>query len=592
MLDDLPIARTTTGDLVVDAEGAPLWPVRDATDAEDLERLAAVFGRSLEERDAKPGTATAGSEVVLGLGTRFTHAAELYAHLTARTPRIVDSVHALDEHPDAKVLLCAWSDLSFAFLERVWRRGCTHGPLGLVVADDEASMRRQVLLRSAAARLQAPAASPVVLVVPDFDIDEETRPGTRILGSRASALQVASALGAGAGVAATYVHSDGLDTHLGHGKVLCGLRSWRDRNAPQPPDCVASAFCHRLQLPLDEAARDERMLDASQLRAGIGLVLTCFGIPAVESMVAWQWSLLASRLEGGTVGAVVTTWGLTTRGHGAMLHLSEELAAGRTVGEAVAASNELLGEHAMAVRLCLFGDPRTRASRSEASVAELRALREALAPKRRRAGAAAPSRTAALRRLLVMARAQARPGADEAAIVDAALAAPENPSLVLRAIASAKAYQLLTGLADAVNPIPCHDVCPWCATPLRAFLHELHDGPRREERWCDRCGVVQNSEYRGHLAPARFAVRDGRLVVDATLRAPDVSAIFVVEPPPAVGTPKVPRYVFDIGARHADPRLPLGTGAQRCTVLALKDAELVLLQGSMRPEGILPIKHN
>ncbi len=613
MNDTLSIARSPH-DLLVSSDGEPVWPIRSPSDEELLRDLADVFGCSLQARDASPGETFPSDEIVLGLGEELRGATRLYAHLTRRRPRVIDSIRELDAVEDAHVLLCGWDQVTFSLLARVYEYGRNRQPIGLVVADGEDSMRRQVLMRSAAACMHGPMPSPAILISDAFNVEELSAPGLSLVGRHASMETLSEALTAGAGTVGMAIHGDGLDSCLGGAKVLCAVKGRSSLDAPSRPDCVAAGYCHRLNTDLESALADERILGSQELRCRIGVTLSCFGISATESLVAAQWSLLRTRLEDGSVGAIVTPWGLAIPSKDLLFQLTEELVAGQTVGESLARTYEYLGTFSDITRVCLFGDPRVRLPRAEDSLSVIEVLRDALeAP----VDESAPDATAVevadtrsaratiLAECVRLVASDARPDTEDSRLADEAATAlapllAEDPECwaaasierasvaALRALACVgRVWKYFSRLGKRVEPVPCSTHCRACALPLRA-THRKLDIPGavdRLELWCDRCGVVLNTEHDSPFARSTFTFTSGRLVMDTALRAPGVHAMLVLQ------AWWHGRAVWELSSATSEDVIVAEAvpGVTVGNILAIKDLELIVLQGMFRfapfPEG-------
>lgn len=602
MKNVLPISRAPQ-DLLVSREGEPVWPIHDVSDERLLRDLVAVFGCSLQVQGASIGETSSSNEIVLGLGEGLRGWTRLYAHLTKRRAQVISSIRELETVEDAHVLLCGWDQLTFSLLEQVYDYSRNRNPIGLVVADDEVSMRRQVLVRSASASMRGPMSTPAVLVSGSFDFEELAAPGLSFLGQRAPIAALSAALTTGAGTVGMAVHGDGLDSYVGGGKVICAVKGRENLDAARRPDCVAAGYCHRLHMNLRDALADERTISSRELRCRIGVILSCFGIPATQSLVAPHWSLLQSRLERGAVGAIVTPWGLAIPFDDLLLQFTEDLVTGHSVGEAIARSYEYLDEASAINRLCLFGDPRVRLPRAEDSLAAIEALRDELGgPVVEPAGNPPPpelidvraARARILAECVGFVRSEVKPGTEDMRLADEAIAAlttlltqdPEHWTresidrasvAALRALARVgSVWKYLSRLGSRVAPVPCSARCRSCARSLRA-THRRLDIPGAADRlelWCDRCGVLLDTERDSRFASCTFSFSAGRLVLDPVMRSPEVHAMLVLQAwwhGRAIWE-LFPVTAHDVTIADAVPGLTIGT------ILAIENMELIVLQ--------------
>lgn len=570
MNEYLAVARSTCAHLISES-GEPVWPIERHADEGALRKIARLFGCTIRVTEAAPGAVVPNDETVLALGGRLAGSAQLYAHLTRRHWQVIDTIAELREVTNAHVLLCTWNQLTFDLLAHIHAYGSRSHPIGLVVADSATSMRRQVLIHSAAACLCGATIDSVVLVTDSFDIEELSAPGLSMFGRNVQPSVLADALVGNAGFVGMKIHGDGLDSGIIVDQtvraVICAVKGESNWELSNQPDCVAARYCHRLQLDLVTALCDERVIDSRELSCRVAIILSCFGIPVRRSLVAPQWSMLRSRLDAGHVGALVTPWGLMIPSDDLLCFFATELMLGRTIGEALAGSYSYLGDKSEITRLCLFGDPRVRLRSNPDSLAALEALQEqfratssagnvesqasvfdspGLGPMsgRARAEESLGARARLLAACIELLAADVATSAICMRLVNEARAAIacltsrtsdtwsaeevlRASTSALRALAKGKPlWRYLSRLSSEAKPVMCAMFCHSCGLPLRATRRALRipGATARLELWCDRCAVVANTEFGSAFANGGFSFVGGKLVLSPDLCVQEIYA--------------------------------------------------------------------
>jgi hypothetical protein len=356
--ETLYVDRSPRGEFLRSAEGSPVWPAGSAEELADLARVAELCGARIEEVHAKPGEAKAGREVVVALGEGVEDLARLYAHLTGRQVRSARDLTELAEgvRPAVVVTTEAWFT---AELMDVLYAAEHAGPApGILCARDLEGLRRQVLLRSAAAALSGPLKAGRIDVRPLLPIPRLVTPTKELLGGKASPSELRAALGKGAGLLTLLTHTDGIDGCLGP-LTLCPMdRRPADADPDRSPACQMTGMCHRLDLPLEEALHSDSLLAPEGLSARLLVLYGCWGALLNDSVVDAAWGM-APRLQASPdLGAVVTTWKMDLYNPEALEVLARPLSRGVPVGEALGRLLRSATARRIGLRMCLLGDPR------------------------------------------------------------------------------------------------------------------------------------------------------------------------------------------------------------------------------------------
>jgi hypothetical protein len=492
----------------------PIWPVRGRRERRALERLARLLGTRLRWTRGRPGRSVAGAGEVVSLGSQFAAQAELYAHLTGRSWRMAEDLAHLCSSAMPAVLLAEQEAVDQSLLELLYEGTLAGHATGLLVAGSPADMRIQVLIRSAASVLRTVPVLSTAFVWPLVSMGYEQLGRNILVGGQANPRQTRSALRAGAGVLHVHTHSDGVDAELPAGLVLCPMRELLRRKRPgtdDAPACLVTGFCHRLDVPLAEALRSSRTLKPTRIAARVLMLDTCWGLQPPFGLVGARWASSGPLLEGGTVGAIVTTWEICLTSPLTSLSLVEQIVGGRPLGEALTAFARAGREQGNDVRFCLLGDPAMRVGRDTASPPR------AIVRADQRSGAEGVSGASAfLRAHLLLSRQSAR--APEVRLGDEALAAlarcelaawtgqplegdPEGLGPAMRA--AVLRYLLARGSIPSKtwNQFTLRTVsldqrlpCLTCGRITRGYLMDLRQpGPTRRLRNCPRCGQIEDA---------------------------------------------------------------------------------------------------
>jgi hypothetical protein len=326
-----------------------------------LERLTTVFGAALERVTATRGVAPPlSTEDVVALGPDAESAALLHAHLTRRRFRTALNLDALTKEERPSVVVMTPKYLSAELLEWLYNHS-NHSAPGIICGVSGSRLRRQVLVRAAAATLCGPLDIVQSDIFPTLSIAAIRGPKSEVLGAQASVSERREALGRGAGVLTIMTHSDGVDAFLGTDLTLCGMDQMvNDTSLPDAPRCRLTAFCHRHEIPVSRAVNSAAVLPPEQIAARVFVWDVCFGVMPTGSAVDARWGIGVRLLDSAGIGAILTTWQIVLSSPEHASRLSHAIASGVPVGIAVARFNASRASRERHHRMCLLGDPRVR----------------------------------------------------------------------------------------------------------------------------------------------------------------------------------------------------------------------------------------
>jgi hypothetical protein len=363
LFDDAPrAALLATG-------GRRVWPVRSREEADALQAMVHLFGGRLSRTRGEPvaGCPRGAEGGVAALGEAVLAEAELYAHLTRRPLVLARTIEEIDPNAGLEIVVLSYADLTSDLIERL------HGArIGLVCALDPVALRRQVLVRAAAAGLGGRPEVQRVEVALLGGPAQPRRAGVVRLDGETPAADILSALGAGAGTLVMASHSDGLDADLGPSLTLCPLdRPPLAFDPTRVPPCTLRKVCIRRRKSIDDAQRAGELVPPEAVRARVFVWTSCNPITLPASPIIHPaWSLSERFFNSPTVGAVAVTWESTLRSDSAE-PLCRALDEGAQVGAALDELHASPAARRTGYRMLLFGDPRTRATVPSAARAEL-----------------------------------------------------------------------------------------------------------------------------------------------------------------------------------------------------------------------------
>jgi hypothetical protein len=349
----LPVSPAPRGELLVDQAGGPVWPIADPQEGEDLAALSKLFGgKALEVEANTAGTPRSGEGRVLAIGDVKAEA-RLYAHLTGRRLDWVDSPRDLgSELPDVIVIKGARLDCDLVQLLCLASYG-EQAP-GIIWGRTREELRRQVLVKSAAAFLNGPVA---VRRVEQWSLD-----GSQKVSPQGIA-QLRERVGRGAGVLTLFAHSDGVGQRLGSGVALCGRLSAEGADSTRGPQCLETGFCHRLDRPVQEALDKGLLIAPLEMSARVLVNTGCHGGFIGTSAVDSAWAALPGFVNNPRIGALTVNPSLSYLLPGPMRNeLAKFLESGVPVGRAVVRFEENPDIRKIGYRMLLFGDPGVRAA--------------------------------------------------------------------------------------------------------------------------------------------------------------------------------------------------------------------------------------
>lgn len=357
----LPVAEHSDGECLIAADGAPVWPLGSEDNWAAVERVATVFGGQLQRVPARKGTARhLSKEAVVALGADADSAALLYAHLTQRRFRTALNLDTLKQSECPSIVVTTPEHLSIELLDWLYNRSGRSAP-GIICGDAGARLRRQVLVRAAAATLCGPLNIIRSDVFPTTSIAAIRKPGFEILGSEASASERHLAVARGAGVLTIMTHCDGVDAFMGADLTLCGMEQMpNDISDSEAPWCRLTGFCHRHNIPVSQVIGSATLFPPEEIAARVFVWDVCWGVMPVGSWVDPRWGIGVRLMDSAAIGAILTTWQIVMSSPEHANRLSRMIAAGVPIGVAVARFNASRESRMRHHRMCLLGDPRVQ----------------------------------------------------------------------------------------------------------------------------------------------------------------------------------------------------------------------------------------
>ncbi|MDQ3804002.1 MAG: hypothetical protein M3416_09260 [Acidobacteriota bacterium] len=376
--DCLLIADQPGEELFLASDGRPVWPVCTEEEREALSQLASLFGFSLKSVPRNPGRGVdACTEEVVGLGREVEFHAQLYAHLTGRRFRLFETFEELASGGSRPtVLLTLHQRLTPSVMDYMSTADAGMIP-GIISADSLDALRLQVLLRSAAASLCGPVEIPRIDVQPLLPEGGFYEPGRVIVGGKASRDALIAALKQGAGVLTIDTHSDGVDAYLGPELTLCPMdRVHPKASTEKAPFCHPTGVCYRHKIPVTDARQANLLFSPDSISARVLILNSCRGVLLPGGLIDPLWGFAWRLCQNPAIGAVVMTCEMLLHQAPVSNPLSRDIASGMPVGRALAQFLGARESRSLGHRMCLFGDPRVRAtSRARRGQSSLREKR-------------------------------------------------------------------------------------------------------------------------------------------------------------------------------------------------------------------------
>jgi hypothetical protein len=301
-----------------------------------------------------------GVVVSLGLDDSWHSIAERYARATRRASVRVDT---LDQIPfDCDVVVLPEAAITADLLEALYGSGRPVAP-GLIWGSTRQELEREAAFRSARSRNEAQgrlfgAVGVEVRGAECFLTDQsgkQSKAGT-------SGEPLRRALGAGAAFLSVITHSDGVDASLGF-NVACpivGLSAPFERNAPH---CVSLGVCPRRGHKPPNATAE--LVGPDAIKCGVLAWITCFGISTSNGAVGRRWTFVEQLRQRQGCEVIVTSWNAQFFPDAIREVLHGAMAAGKSVGQAVAEANALPGVKETGSLLAVIGDSGFRCAAQE-----------------------------------------------------------------------------------------------------------------------------------------------------------------------------------------------------------------------------------
>lgn len=341
-------------------DGSPVWPITSA-DLPYLTQLASLFNVELAFIERNHCTTVVPCEKtrtsVGCFNKKLLPLANLYADLTQRGCLLLADIDDLHSTPFSVVILDV-DEVTFEIVEAICSSE-SRSSIGIIIGNGFDEIRRQVLLRSATTRLRVCAKPKRVEIVPTVPIALLTTDSRTLIGSAATPEEVRDAWTNGSDVLHLMTRSDGIDAFLMRDLLLCPMTpTLIEKRTSASPRCALTGFCHMENAPFHSVESSGRLIHPRAARALALVYNVCWGILPAGTWVDPIWSAGLYLATNPQVGAVITTWEITTTEDEDMASLLEDLVHGERLGSAVAKHNQTSeGGIIRGHRLILLGDP-------------------------------------------------------------------------------------------------------------------------------------------------------------------------------------------------------------------------------------------
>lgn len=340
--------------------GEAIWTLEDHEEAVLLQSLCDRHGVGLERVETWESVGpTTRSGVIAVVGMQLAPHGRWYAHATTREIAQFATIDELRSSPHAwDLLLVEDSCVDEVLLELLVARSAALGSMPGLLCPTQQEARAALIAKAFHAVIPRRGPYETTEIYAGLSLGRVPIGHREIFGKDASAAEIQASLRAGKDLALFKGHSDGVDASLSDRAYLCDIRRRHAyRNAPDKPRCIDTGSCHRLGMPIANAAKSPSILGIEDIAARVLVWSPCWGMgppPHTSSVFGLGLRLGASP----SVGAVLTTVGGALQHHTLFRGLLEDLQLGRPAG--VAAHRHNGSEIAAQLDHCLIvlGDPR------------------------------------------------------------------------------------------------------------------------------------------------------------------------------------------------------------------------------------------
>ena len=253
----MAIVYTAVGiDQIWTHQGQAVLPVSDE-EGDAIARVAAVHGIELVRIDPAScrtdPVVTETSASVIALGADAMPAVRLYAHLAACTAVLCQTVDEIPVGPTPRIIVTTYAHWTDELAERcaVHEAAASAAP-GLILAPDEQSLVAAVKKHAITLRRACSGPPRFTIISDEFSMDDaesgEAHSGLTGIGRGADIERVKAAISGPTDLLAVFTHSDGFDSPLPGGAVVCPyvvepLHQIRAAGSA----CLETSTCHRTQ---------------------------------------------------------------------------------------------------------------------------------------------------------------------------------------------------------------------------------------------------------------------------------------------------------------------------------------------------------
>lgn len=347
--------------------GEPVWGTDRVEVIEGIKKIAAQFDlevESIQEKNTVTIDKLIGEGVVCCIDPEIIEEARIYAFLTNRQFKFVESIVELTSVPNLEILVSLLENIDLALVKALYEEsGANDFAPGLIFGYDKEELNANVFVKSVALYGRA------VKSIQRFDFfaslyfDKQERGKRIIAGQHLGIDGLKALLSEKKDLLVIKSHSDGIDGRFGKG-VLCPVSekyyeeaTCHTANLKEVPTCIVSNYCHRLQCSLDEVKTDPRLISPFDISTRILFYNTCFGIPVNSKLVALKWSYARELFNNPNIGVLITTWKPIAPIDSYVLQVAHELEKGESIGQVVAHSNKQKDKTNSNTIYGIFGDP-------------------------------------------------------------------------------------------------------------------------------------------------------------------------------------------------------------------------------------------
>lgn len=373
----LPVCTGCDWDTVVDNCGSQIWPLSTQDEYDSLLKYASIFGVSLkkitkkhirkkhiEKSEHSDYYLNKSSSNYVIANKEFETIAKLYAHLTNSKYLLTDNTSDLYQFTGAAVWIVARNFLDKLDSELLIKLQGKESIPGLLVVNDNTSIRKQLLLSSAALHLNTldpKSKNNIISFDGQSDHNLSDYKNIQYFNRLSSSNLVKNAFLNGSNCITIKSHSDGIDSFLGEDLTICPLTDELlklGKTNKKSIYCIETGKCYRHMLPTEDAIKSNLTLSCNKIRTKILILTICHGILGKKGLYDPIFSLFDQILARGIVGSILIPWGVVGTTNNTITNLLNTLESKKILGRSVSLHNISSIKNSSRVLYLLFGDNR------------------------------------------------------------------------------------------------------------------------------------------------------------------------------------------------------------------------------------------